>query len=42
MEPLTDLAELCDAEIADVRARPVRNLLTLGELRLVAADPVEA
>ncbi|WP_112261673.1 hypothetical protein [Lentzea terrae] len=41
-EPLPDLADLCEPEIARIRARHVHNLLALGELRLVTADPVEA
>ncbi|RDI22175.1 hypothetical protein [Lentzea flaviverrucosa] len=41
-EPLTDLADLCEAEIAQIRGRHVQNLLVLGELRLVAGDPAEA
>ncbi|MGW6931691.1 hypothetical protein ACWGE0_16690 [Lentzea sp. NPDC054927] len=41
-EPLTDLADLCEAEIARIRARHVHNLLALGELRLVSADPAQA
>jgi LuxR family transcriptional regulator, maltose regulon positive regulatory protein len=41
-EPLPDLAGLCEPEIARIRARHVHNLLALGELRLVTADPVEA
>lgn len=41
-EPLPDLAGCATAEIAQIRARRVRNLLALGELRLVTADPVKA
>ncbi|WP_439656433.1 hypothetical protein ACSHWB_28925 [Lentzea sp. HUAS TT2] len=41
-EPLPDLAELCEAEIAQITARHVHNLLALGELRLVTGDPAEA
>lgn len=41
-EPLPDLADLCEAEVARIRARHVHNLLALGELRLVAADPGKA
>lgn len=41
-EPLPDLADVCEAEIAEVRAQHVRNLLALGELRLVTADPGQA
>ncbi len=41
-EPLPDLADVCAAEIAGVRARHVQNLLDLGELRLVTADPAQA
>lgn len=41
-EPLPDLTDLCEAEITDIRTRHVRNLLTLGELRLVTGDPAEA
>ncbi|WP_346128577.1 bacterial transcriptional activator domain-containing protein [Lentzea roselyniae] len=41
-EPLPDLADVCEAEITEVRARYVHNLLALGELRLVTADPVLA
>lgn len=41
-EPLPDLIEECEAEIGHVRGRYVQNLLALGELRLVTADPAEA
>ncbi|MEV6717109.1 hypothetical protein AB0M48_34345 [Lentzea sp. NPDC051208] len=41
-EPLTDLADLCEAEIAQIRTRHVQNLLVLGELGLVAGDAAEA
>lgn len=41
-EPLAELMDLCEAEIAQIRARHVHNLLALGELRLVTADPAEA
>ncbi|GGU34029.1 BTAD domain-containing putative transcriptional regulator [Lentzea flava] len=41
-EPLPDLVDVCEAEIAEVRAQHVRNLLALGELRLVTGDPVQA
>ncbi|MFD9700501.1 hypothetical protein [Lentzea sp. NPDC059081] len=41
-EPLHDLAELCEAEVARIRARHVGNLVGLGESRLVSADPEQA
>ncbi|MFD4638654.1 hypothetical protein ACFWN2_15160 [Lentzea sp. NPDC058436] len=41
-DPLPDLAGVCEAEIARIRSRHVRNLLALGELRLVTGDPAEA
>ncbi|HEX7303660.1 hypothetical protein [Lentzea sp.] len=41
-EPLPDLAELCEAEVGHIRARHVRNLVALGESRLVTSDPAEA
>ncbi|MFS8098674.1 hypothetical protein LFM09_16200 [Lentzea alba] len=41
-EPLPDLVDLCEAEIAQIRARHVHNLLALGELRLVTGDPAQA
>ncbi|MCR3751078.1 BTAD domain-containing putative transcriptional regulator [Lentzea californiensis] len=41
-EPLPDLIDLCESEIAQITARHVHNLLALGELRLVTGDPAEA
>ncbi|MFJ8959469.1 hypothetical protein ACIRG5_08750 [Lentzea sp. NPDC102401] len=41
-EPLPDLTDLCEAEIAQIRERHVGNLLALGELRLVTGDPAQA
>ncbi|MDQ3153943.1 MAG: hypothetical protein M3R63_20250 [Actinomycetota bacterium] len=45
-DPLPDLRHLADPDVAievdQVRTRHVRDLLTLGELRLVADDPPEA
>lgn len=41
-DPLPDLAEVCEPEIARIRQRYVRTLLALGELRLVTGDPAEA
>ncbi len=45
-EPLPDLRALADAEVSieidRIRARHVRNLLELGELRLVAGEPAES
>ncbi|WP_329793125.1 hypothetical protein V1227_14720 [Lentzea sp. DG1S-22] len=40
--PAPDLADLCEAELARIRARHVDNLVALGERRLVTADPAEA
>lgn len=45
-DPVPDLHDLPDpgsaAEVQRLRGRHVRDLLTLGELRLVAGDPAEA
>ncbi|GHH59144.1 hypothetical protein [Lentzea cavernae] len=41
-DPLPDLAGVCEPEIARIRSRHVRDLLALGELRLVTGDPAEA
>jgi LuxR family maltose regulon positive regulatory protein len=45
-EPLPDLRDLADSDtvirLDGVRARHVRNLLDLGELRMMAGDPAEA
>jgi hypothetical protein len=45
-EPLPDLRDLSDSHVAieidRIRVRHVRNLLELGELRMVAGEPAES